>query len=192
MKIHENSLLIPLQPPNLAIGPGFERKPKGTKSSFFIIQYMQRNSTGCSCLLLINDRVPHSGTQRVSFFFLKFSFSMWNGELSCGPYGGKGIKATDWNRMKKGKRVAFVPTTTTKKHKRQPAAYFQIHHASFTLQYSFALSMNCQFICLQHRPFCYCRDVGIRWLFIGFLMPVLLDQRGEFLEVRWIGKAPVL
>lgn len=67
--------------------------------------------------------------------------------------------------------------------------YFQMHPASIALQSSFVLSMNCQFICLQLQPLGCCSDVGIRWLFIGFLMAALLDQRGEFLKVRLTGKA---
>lgn len=63
---------------------------------------------------------PSLGTQRVSFFFLKFSFSMWNGDPSHGPYAGEGIKARDWNRMDRGKGVVFCCLQQKQKWKPPP------------------------------------------------------------------------
>lgn len=63
---------------------------------------------------------------------------------------GKELKPQTETGWTEGWALSFVAHNKNKNENPHPAACFQAHRASFPLQYSFALSMNCQFICLQH------------------------------------------
>ena len=123
---------------------------EGEKVASFSLNTRSSNSTGCSYssgLLWINDRIPQRrGPKDFSLSLMEFTFMymkktnlamdlMLRKVFQPQQEGRWGVRGESFESSKKKKEMKYF-------------FCFPRHHASYTLQYSFASSMNCQFICL--------------------------------------------
>ena len=126
---------------------------KGKKVASSSFNTRSSNSTECSYssgLLWINDRIPQRTDPKGFFLSNGVYLQVHEKEKSShGSCAGKGITATA--RRKVGSKAGVLWILQKKKKRKKEMKHFLCfprHHASYTLQYSFASSVNCQFICL--------------------------------------------